>query len=41
MRVQPALAVYPGIAIGMLVFSYNLFGDAMRDVLDPRLRGTR
>jgi peptide/nickel transport system permease protein len=41
MRVQPILAVVPGIAIGILVFSYNLLGDAMRDVLDPRLRGTR
>ena len=41
MRIQPILAVFPGIAIGILVFSYNLFGDAMRDVLDPRLRGTR
>jgi peptide/nickel transport system permease protein len=41
MRVQPGLAVYPGICIGILVFSYNLFGDALRDVLDPRLRGTR
>lgn len=41
MRVQPLLAIYPGVAIGLLVFSFNLFGDAMRDVLDPRLRGTR
>jgi peptide/nickel transport system permease protein len=41
MRIQPILAVFPGIAIGLLVFSYNLFGDAMRDVLDPRLRGAR
>ena len=41
MRVQPGLAIYPGICIGILVFSYNLFGDALRDVLDPRLRGTR
>lgn len=41
MRVQPGLAVYPGICIGILVFSYNLFGDALRDVLDPRLRGSR
>jgi peptide/nickel transport system permease protein len=41
MRVQPMLAVWPGIAIGLLVFSFNLFGDALRDVLDPRLRGTR
>ena len=41
MRTQPGLAIYPGLAIGLLVFSYNLFGDALRDVLDPRLRGTR
>jgi ABC-type dipeptide/oligopeptide/nickel transport system permease subunit len=41
MRTQPGLAIYPGIAIGILVFSFNLFGDALRDVLDPRLRGSR
>jgi peptide/nickel transport system permease protein len=41
MRTQPGLAMYPGIAIAILVFSYNMFGDAIRDVLDPRLRGTR
>jgi peptide/nickel transport system permease protein len=41
MRSQPALAIYPGVAIGILVFSFNLFGDALRDVLDPRLRGSR
>jgi peptide/nickel transport system permease protein len=41
MRTQPGLAIYPGLAIGVLVFSYNLFGDALRDVLDPRLRGSR
>ena len=41
MRTQPGLAIYPGLAIGILVFSYNLFGDALRDVLDPRLRGSR
>lgn len=41
MRAQPGLAIYPGLAIGLLVFSYNLFGDALRDVLDPRLRGSR
>jgi peptide/nickel transport system permease protein len=41
MRTQPGLAVYPGIAIGLLVFSFNLLGDALRDVLDPRLRGQR
>ena len=40
MASQPGLAIYPGIAIGLLVFSFNLFGDALRDVLDPRLRGS-
>jgi peptide/nickel transport system permease protein len=41
MRTAPGLAIYPGIAIGIVVFSYNLLGDALRDVLDPRLRGSR
>ena len=41
MRTQPGLAIYPGLLIGILVFSYNLFGDAIRDTLDPRLRGSR
>jgi len=41
MRTAPGLAIYPGIAIAIIVFSYNLFGDALRDVLDPRLRGSR
>ncbi len=41
MRSVPGLAIYPGIAIGIIVFSYNLFGDALRDTLDPRLRGSR
>jgi peptide/nickel transport system permease protein len=41
MRTAPGLAIYPGIAIGIIVFSYNLLGDALRDVLDPRLRGSR
>ena len=40
MAIQPGLAIYPGLAIGLLVFSFNLFGDALRDVLDPRLRGS-
>lgn len=32
------MALFPGIALSMLVFGINLFGDALRDVLDPRLR---
>lgn len=35
----PWLAVFPGIAITLVVFSVNMLGDALRDVLDPRLRG--
>lgn len=34
-------AVYPGIAISLAVFGFNLLGDALRDAWDPRLRGTR
>ena len=34
------LAVWPGLAISAAVYGFNLFGDALRDVLDPRLRGT-
>lgn len=41
MRSHVGLALYPGLAIALLVFSFNLFGDALRDVLDPRLRGSR
>lgn len=33
------LIVFPGLAIVVTVLSFNLFGDALRDVLDPRLRG--
>lgn len=33
-------AVMPGAAISIAVLSFNLFGDALRDVLDPRLRGS-
>ena len=36
----PWLAIAPGIALSLAVFGVNLFGDALRDVLDPRLRGT-
>jgi peptide/nickel transport system permease protein len=35
----PWLCLVPGIAITILVFASNLFGDAIRDILDPRLRG--
>ena len=32
------MAVYPGLAITITVLAFNLFGDSLRDVLDPRLR---
>jgi len=35
----PWLAVFPGIAISLGVFGFNLFGDSLRDSLDPKLRG--
>jgi peptide/nickel transport system permease protein len=34
-------AVVPGLAISIAVLSFNIFGDALRDTLDPRLRGSR
>jgi peptide/nickel transport system permease protein len=36
---QPLLSVAPGVAIFVLVLAFNLLGDALRDILDPRLRG--
>ena len=39
-KLAPWLAVFPGIAIAVVVFSWNVLGDALRDVLDPRLKGT-
>jgi peptide/nickel transport system permease protein len=36
---QALLSVVPGLAIFLLVLSFNFVGDALRDVLDPRLRG--
>ena len=38
--VAPWLAIWPGVSISLAVYGFNLFGDALRDVLDPRLRGT-
>ena len=38
--IAPWLAIWPGLAISLAVYGFNLFGDALRDVLDPRLRGT-
>ena len=35
----PWLSLFPGLALSITVFGFNLFGDALRDVLDQRLRG--
>jgi len=35
----PLLAFWPGICLAIVVFGVNMFGDALRDLLDPRLRG--
>jgi peptide/nickel transport system permease protein len=34
----PWMAIFPGLAISLGVFAFNLFGDALRDALDPKLR---
>src|SRR5918911_43382 len=38
---SPWLSVWPGLAISLVVFGFNMLGDALRDVLDPRMRGSR
>ena len=37
--VAPHIAIFPGFALTLAVFGVNILGDAMRDALDPRLRG--
>lgn len=39
MYTNPMLAIWPGLALSIVVYSTNMFGDALRDLLDPRLRG--
>lgn len=41
MYYAPWMALCPGLAISLAVFGFNMLGDALRDVLDPRLRGAR
>lgn len=40
LRAAPWISVFPGLAIGLVVLGFNLFGDGLRDAMDPRLRGT-
>lgn len=39
LRSAPMLLVYPSVALAMLVLAFNFLGDALRDALDPRMRG--
>ena len=39
MESAPWLALWPGLCLTLTVYSLNMFGDAVRDLLDPRLRG--
>jgi peptide/nickel transport system permease protein len=40
-NVAPWLIVGPGVALSLTVLGYNFLGDALRDILDPRLRGSK
>jgi peptide/nickel transport system permease protein len=35
----PWLAIWPAVALSLAVFGFNMLGDALRDLLDPRLKG--
>jgi len=35
----PWMAIFPGVALSLVIYGINMFGDAVRDLLDPRLRG--
>lgn len=37
----PWLVIFPGVAITLLAFAINLGGDVLRDILDPRMRGSK
>ena len=39
MFLAPWMAIWPGLALSTVVYGVNMFGDAVRDILDPRLRG--
>jgi peptide/nickel transport system permease protein len=39
MEMAPMLALWPGLALTLVVWGTNMLGDALRDLLDPRLKG--
>ena len=40
MELKPELALFPGLCLAVVILGVNMFGDALRDLLDPRLRGS-
>jgi peptide/nickel transport system permease protein len=40
MEISPWMAIFPGLAIMIVVMGFNFLGDGLRDILDPRLRGS-
>ena len=41
MEIAPRLALWPGLALTIVVYSLNMFGDAMRDLAGPQAKGRR
>jgi peptide/nickel transport system permease protein len=41
LRTSPWVAIVPGVMIMLIVMAFNLFGDGLRDILDPKLRGPK
>ena len=39
MFLAPWMAIWPGLALSVAVYGISMFGDAVRDLLDPRLKG--
>ncbi len=39
MTIAPWMMIWPGVALSLVVFAFNMLADALRDLLDPRLRG--
>jgi ABC-type dipeptide/oligopeptide/nickel transport system permease subunit len=38
LRTDPHLALFPSLALGLTIIGFNLLGDGLRDLLDPRVR---
>ena len=39
MKTAPWVGIFPGLTIFIVVLGFNLLGDALRDIFDPKLRG--